>query len=216
MWHHLDMNPQLAPDQTTAGAARQALTQPGRLSGIIVTALPTVVFVVVNALASLYPGLIAAGLIAIGAFGWRMYRRQSLRQSLIGLLIVAACAGVAAVTGQARGFFLIPALIPFVVIAVCVGSVLAGRPLTGLVLNRVSGGPAEWREIPRLRRVYVISTLVCAAVNVVNATLQAVFYFANDPFVLAAAHIATGPIFAVIVAVTVLSARRVLAATTDH
>jgi Protein of unknown function (DUF3159) len=114
------------------------------------------------------------------------------------------------VTGQERGFFLIPALIPFAVVAVCVGSVLAGRPLTGVLLNRVSGGPAAWREMPRLRRVYIVSTLMCAAVNVVNAALQAVFYLANDPVMLAVVHIATGPVFAVIVAVAVVFARRAM------
>jgi hypothetical protein len=58
-----------------------------------------------------------------------------LRGALTGLLLVAACAAVAGVTGQERGFFLIPALIPYVVVAVCVASVLAGRPLTGMILN---------------------------------------------------------------------------------
>ncbi len=87
---------------------------------------------------------------------------------------------------------------------------MAGRPLTGVILNRVSGGPGDWRRVPRLRRVYVVSTLVCAAVNVANAAVQAVFYLANQPAVLAAAHAATGPVFAVIVAVTVVFARRAM------
>jgi hypothetical protein len=91
-----------------------------------------------------------------------------------------------------------------------VGSILAGRPLTGIILNRVSGGPVAWRQVRRLRRVYVISTLACAAVNVANAAVQAVFYLANQPAVLAAAHAATGPVFAVIVSVTVVFARRAM------
>jgi Protein of unknown function (DUF3159) len=175
-----------------------------------VTAAPALVFVAVDAVASLDPALAAAGGVALAGLGWRMARRQGAKHALIGLLLVGACAAVAAVTGQERGFFLIPALIPFAVVAVCVGSVLAGRPLTGVLLNRVSGGPAAWREMPRLRRVYTVSTLVCAAVNVVNAALQAVFYLANKPVVLAVVHIATGPVFAVIVAVTVVFARRAM------
>jgi hypothetical protein len=115
-------------------------------------------------------------------------------------------------TGQERGFFLIPALVPFAVIAICAASIAARRPLTGVLLNRVSGGPARWREIDQLRRVYTVTTLAAAAVNAVNAAVQAVFYLANDPVVLAAAHIATGPVFAVIVAVTIVLARRVMPA----
>lgn len=177
---------------------------------MIVAGLPAVVFVAADGLSSLYPALAAAGAAAVAGFGWRLYRHQSLRQALAGLLIVAACAGIAAITGQERGFFLIPALIPFAVIAVCAASIATRRPLTGVLLNRVSGGPARWREIDQLRRVYTITTLVAAGVNVINAAVQAVFYLGNDPVVLAAAHIATGPVFAVIVAVTIVFARRAM------
>ncbi|WP_328458953.1 DUF3159 domain-containing protein [Amycolatopsis sp. NBC_00438] len=79
----------------------------------------------------------------------------------------------------ARGFFLIPALIPFAVIAVCVTTVLIGRPLTGLVLNRVAGGPADWRSVPRLRRIHTVPTLTCAAVN---GALQVSYYRGNQPW----------------------------------
>jgi hypothetical protein len=37
-----------------------------------------------------------------------------------------------------------------------------------------------------------------------------IFYLGNDPVVLAAAHIATGPVFAVIVTVTIVLARRAM------
>jgi hypothetical protein len=191
-------------------AALEALTRPGRVSGMIVAAAPAVAFVAADAAVSLYLALAVAGAVAVAGFGWRLARHQRLRQAAAGLAVVAVCAAVAAVTGQERGFFLIPALVPFAVIAACVTSVAAGRPLTGVLLNRVSGGPADWRQFPRLRRVYVSSTLVCAAVNVVNAAVQAVFYLADKPVVLAAAHAATGPVFAVIVAVTIVFARRAM------
>jgi hypothetical protein len=126
-----------------------------------------------------------------------------------GVLLAGACVATAAVTGEARGFFLLPALVPVVVVVVCLATVAAGRPLTGLVLNRVSGGPPDWAVHRPLRRVHAVATLACAAVNVVNAALQAVFYLADDPAVLAAVHAATGPVFAAIVAVTVVRARRV-------
>jgi Protein of unknown function (DUF3159) len=179
---------------------------------MVAAALPSAIFLTVDALASLYPALAAAAAVAAAGLAWRLHRRQPARQALAGVVIVAACAGVAAITGQERGFFLIPALIPFAVIAVCVASILAKRPLTGVLLNRLSGGPAGWREIARLRRVYTATTLAAVAVNVVNALIQAVFYLANYPAVLAAAHVATGPVFAVIVAVTIVLARRAMAA----
>jgi intracellular septation protein A len=202
--------PALAPTPRTGAMVKQSLASPGRISGLIVTAAPTVVFVVANALTSLNPAVIAAALTALATFGWRSARRQRLTQAVVGLFIVGLCAGVAAVTGQARGFFLVPALIPFVVIAACVVSILAGKPLTGLILNRISGGPPDWYRHRRLRRVHTIATGICATVNIVNATLQVVFYLKDNTWVLAAAHIATGPIFATIVAVTIVFARRAM------
>ncbi|WP_328581809.1 DUF3159 domain-containing protein [Streptomyces sp. NBC_00370] len=181
-----------------------------KLSGAAVAAAPTIAFLVANAAASLNAGLVAAGVTATAAFAWRLLRKEKLRQAVIGLLVVGACAAVAALTGQARGFFLLPALIPFVVLAVCLASILIGRPLTGVILNRVSGGPADWRHRPGLRRVYRNSTWVCVAVNVVNAALQVVYYRDNEPVVLGVLHIATGPIFACIVAVTITFARRAM------
>jgi hypothetical protein len=191
--------------RTSAGGGWRA-----KLSGVLVTAAPTVAFLPANAVSSLDVGLIAAGVTAVAAFAWRLLRGEKLRQAVIGLLVVGVCAAVAALTGEARGFFLVPALVPFGVIAVCLGSILARRPLTGLILNKVSGGPADWRHLPRLRRVYTRSTWVCVAVNVVNAALQVIYYRGDEPVVLGLLHIATGPIFAAIVAVTIAFARRAM------
>lgn len=182
-----------------------------RIIGWLVAAAPGLTFVAVDALASLGPALWAAGAAVAAAFGYQLARRERPQPAVLGLLLAGVGAATAAATGEARGFFLLPALIPVVVIVVCVGSVLAGRPLTGLVLNRVPGGPPDWYVHPRLRRVHAVATLVCAAVNVVNATLQAVFYLADDPAVLAVTHAATAPVFAAIATVTVVRARRVSA-----
>ncbi|MFJ9351096.1 DUF3159 domain-containing protein [Streptomyces sp. NPDC101237] len=176
---------------------------------VVTTAAPTVAFLVGSG-ASLTVGLVAAAATALAVFCWRAVRGERMRQAVIGLAMVAVCAGAAAITGQTRGFFLVPTLIPFAVIAVCLATIAAGRPLTGLVLNKVSGGPAQWRGIPRLRRVYTYSTWACIAVNVVNGVFQVAFYRANDPVVLGVLHIATGPVFAVIVAVTIACARRAM------
>jgi hypothetical protein len=199
-----------APPPGRPAPGRLAPSRPGRASGVIVAAAPAIVFVAADAVSSLHPALAAAGAAAVAGFAWRLARHQPAAHALAGLGISAACAGVAALTGQERGFFLIPALVPFAVIAGCVTSVIAGRPLTGVLLNRVAGGPPDWRGVPGLRRVYVVSTLVCTAVSVVNAAVQAVFYLADDPVVLAVAHVATGPVFAVVAAATIAFARQAM------
>jgi Protein of unknown function (DUF3159) len=181
------------------------------MSGIVLAAAPTILFLVGNRARGLTGGLLAAAVTALVVFVVRLASRQSLKSAVVGVLVLAVCAAVAAVTGQARGFFLVPAIVPFAVIVVCLITILMRRPLTGIILNRVSGGPKQWWVHRGLLRVHTIATSVAVAVNVVNATLQVVFYRADDTVVLAAAHIATGPIFATIVAVTIVYVRRALA-----
>jgi hypothetical protein len=197
----------LDPDTEPTAARRAALRT--RLVALLVTAAPTVTFLAVDTLSGrLIAAVVAAATVAASTFVWQLHRREPARTTLPGVLLVAACAGTAALTGEARGFFLVPTLIPFAVILVCLATIAVGRPLTGLALNRLAGGPTDWPRIPRLRRVYTISTLACVAINTVNAVVQVTFYRADDTAVLGIAHLATGPVFAVLVALTLVAARR--------
>ncbi|NEB75556.1 DUF3159 domain-containing protein [Streptomyces sp. SID14478] len=207
-----DHPPSLPPQAPASGARRSGRGQ--KAAGVLVAALPTLAFLVANAVASLTAGLIAAATAAVAAFAWRLLRKEKLRQAVIGLAMVTVCATVAALTGEARGFFLVPALIPFVVLGVCLTSIAVKRPLTGMILNKVSGGPDDWRSVTPLRRVYTVSTWVCIAVNIVNAALQVIYYRGDEPVVLGIVHIATGPVFAAIVAGTIAFARRAMPART--
>jgi hypothetical protein len=181
--------------------------------GTAVSAAPTIVFVIVAAAVSLTAGIEAAAITAMVALTFRIVRRESVTGALAGAGIVAGCAAVAALTGQARGFFLLPTLVPFLVIVVCVATVALGRPLTGLILNRVVGGPANWREHDDLRRVYTVSTMGFVAVNSVIAAAQVPLYLYGETSVLAVSHLVTQPVYLAIVAVTVVFARRIVTRT---
>ncbi len=191
-------------------ALRAAWRRSGGWSGLLVTSAPTVVFVVASALGGLATAVVAAAVSAVAAFAYELARREALGRALAGLALVVVCASVAALTGEARGFFLLPTVLPAVVVLVCLGTVIARRPLTGLLLNRVAGGPPTWRRHRGLMRVYTLSTLIAVAVNLVNFGLQAVFYLADQTAVLAVAHAATGPVFATLVAGTLVAVRRQL------
>jgi Protein of unknown function (DUF3159) len=203
---HLD-HPPAAPDSGWA-VVKQTWSDPDRWIGVGVAAAPGLVFVAVDAAGGLGWASAAAGTTAAAGLALRLLRGSSVRSVLIGMVIVAACAGVALLTGEARGFFLLPAMIPFVVIGLCLVTIAVRRPLTGLILNRVSGGPPDWYDISGLRRVHTAATWTAVAVNVVNAVIQVVFFRRNDTAVLAFTHVAIGPIFATLVAVTIVAARR--------
>lgn len=182
----------------------------GGTGGILVASSPTLVFVAASTLGGLTAAVVAAAVTAVATFAYRLARHEALGGALAGLVVAAVCALLAALTGEARGFFLLPTLLPAVILLVCLATVIARRPLTGLLLNRVAGGPPNWRHQRRLLRVYDISTLIAVLVNAVNFALQAFFYAADEPLVLAAAHIATGPVFATLVAGTLLAVRRTI------
>lgn len=203
-----------APQAPASGwaAVKQTWSDPDRWIGVAVAAAPGIVFVVVDGFRGLTAAIVAAAITALAGLGVRLVRHASIRSALVGVLVVAACAGIAALTGEARGFFLLPAIVPFAVIAVCLATIVGRRPLTGLLLNKVTGGPADWYRNRPLRRVHTIATWTAVGVNAVNAALQVVFYARNDTAVLAIAHVATGPVFATLVAVTVVAVRKVLTA----
>jgi len=176
--------------------------------GALIMATPTVAFVVALQFASLQASIAFAVATALALLAVRFAQRTSLKQPLIGVGLVVACAIGAVVTDEARGFFLVPALIPLVVTCVCITTIVIGRPLTGLLLNRVAGGPADWRERSVFSRIYASTTWSCAGLDAINFAIQVLFYRRNDTTVLAIAHVATGPLFAVIVAWTIAMVRR--------
>jgi hypothetical protein len=126
-------------------------------------------------------------------------------------LIALVCAAVAAFTGEARGFFLVPTIIPATALVVCVVTALIRRPFAGILLNRVSGGPPHWYDDTRFRRIYAYATWAGALISLLNAAGQAYFYLANQPVVLAAIRIAITPVFSVIDVLTIFAVRHEVA-----
>jgi hypothetical protein len=191
-----------------AGVARQALERSGGWVGIVVAAAPTVAFVIANALGGLTWAFIALAVSAPAAFGVRLARRESLREALIGFVIAAVCALAAALTGEARGFFLVPTLLPAGWALLFAGSALIGRPLTGVALNRLAGGPRNWRQHALLRRIYSTTTWVAAGICFVNFVLRVVLYLMEQLAALAVVEVAVVPVPFALAAFTVAAARR--------
>ncbi|MEJ2867764.1 DUF3159 domain-containing protein [Actinomycetospora sp. OC33-EN08] len=205
-----DTPPAVDEGTTLAGALRGSLARSGGVTGILIAATPAVAFVVADALAGLTWAFVALAVAAPVAFGIRLARRESLRGAVVGLAVAGVCAAVAALSGEARAFFLLPTLIPAALGVVFLGSVLVRRPVIGIVLNRLAGGPADWRDDPRLLRVYTLSTLAGVAIHAVNLGARGVAYAADQPAVLAALGVAAAPVFAVLAAVTLVAARRAI------
>lgn len=198
---------------TLSAALRGSLARSGGVAGILLAATPAIAFVVADAVGGLGVAFVALAVAAVVAFGVRLARRESLRGALIGLVVAGVCAAVAAFSGEARAFFLLPTLIPAALGVVFLASVIVRRPVTGVLVNRIVGGPAEWRDHAGLLRVYTVSTLAGVALHALNLGLRGVAYLADQPAVLAALGVLAVPMFAVLAAVTLVAARRAI--TTD-
>jgi hypothetical protein len=109
------------------------LEQLGGWRGMADATLPTIAFIVANALDGLRTGIWAALGAALLIFLLRLVRRQSVQQAVSGLLGVGIAVAIAAYSGQARDFFVIGILRNAALAAVLLGSIAFRRPLVGVI-----------------------------------------------------------------------------------
>ncbi|WP_432521069.1 DUF3159 domain-containing protein [Kineococcus sp. SYSU DK006] len=200
------------PVERSAGraTAHRVLERLGGPVGLAVAAAPTIAFVVAESAGGLGAAFAATAVTAVLACAVRLARREPPGAAVAGLLLAALCAGVAALVGEARAFFLPTTLLPAAFVAAYVLSLLARRPLMGFVVNPLSGGPRAWREHPALRRVYTLSTVISLALASANLLVRVVFYLEGQLAVLAGIQVGVPAVFALHFALTVLAARRVV------
>jgi hypothetical protein len=202
---HDPHNPQQDDPAETAGAfdgfrdqyRQQMLDSLGGWSGSVIAAIPTVVFVAVNAIWSLRPGIAAAVASALVLAAYRTVRRQSRQQALSGLFGVLIAAVIAARTGKAKGYFLFGILTSFGYAAIFLVSIAVRKPLIGLLWEFLDPTPGTskvrpWFRVPVLLRAYTWATLVAGGVFLARGIVQSILYHRDATGWLAVARIAMG------------------------
>lgn len=109
------------------------LEQLGGWRGMVDATVPTIAFIVANGLGGLRTGIWAALGTAVLVFALRLARRESVQQAVSGLFAVGVAVAIAAVTGQARDFYVPGILRNAVLTVVLLGSVVLRRPLVGVI-----------------------------------------------------------------------------------
>ncbi|WP_406430771.1 DUF3159 domain-containing protein [Streptomyces sp. NBC_00631] len=178
-----------------------------RLPALAATAAPTLAFVAAYGADGLRTALVATTAAGVLVLGCGRRARRYLQHAAVGALLAVTCAAVAVGTGQARGFFLLPMLLPAAASAACLLSVLAGRPLAGMVANRVVGGPPHWRAHRPLHRFYRWTTLLIALVSLASLAAQAALYSRAQIAWLGVLHIVMGALWPGITAATLALSR---------
>ncbi|SNS39279.1 Protein of unknown function [Geodermatophilus saharensis] len=131
------------------------LEQLGGWRGMVDASLPTVAFIVANAVGDLRTGIWCAIGAALLVLAFRLVRRESVQQAFSGLFGVAVAVAIAAASGQARNYF-VPGIIRNAVIGVVLlGSVPLRWPLVGVLAEFLAPshlGSMAAHSLPGLRR----------------------------------------------------------------
>jgi hypothetical protein len=183
----------------------------GGRRGVVDMSVPGVTLVIVDTFAPLGWAIVAAlGAAAIVAVV-RLVRRDPLRQAGMGLLGLAGAAALAAVTGDAKTYFLPGILANAGYAVLTLTSIAIGRPLIGYIIAVLDRGYSHWREDQGLRRAATIATAMWATVFTVRACVQGYLYAHGEVHWLAPARLGLGlPLWFLAVAGTlfVLEGRR--------
>ncbi|MFI7217971.1 DUF3159 domain-containing protein [Micromonospora maritima] len=144
------------------------------------------------------------GIRHLGRFIARWLRGERLVSAVGSLLGVAVAAGIVAWTGSARDFFVIGIWASLAGFVVTVGSVLARRPLTGVVWNALHGGTHAWRSERAVRVAHDVATLAAASVFGSRFAVQQWLYLTDSTGGLGLARVVMGTPLTVLAALVVL------------
>lgn len=195
------------PGAAAAHAGRPAQGAAAKVTWTAVSAAPAVAFVVVDAARGLTAASVVLAVTVPTVFLVQLLLRRPPGAAALTLLVATVCGVVAALVGEARAFFLLPTLFPAGLVLVLVVSLLAGRPLTGVLLNGLARGPRDWHRHHALLRVYVVTTWMAVVLSVTNFSLRAVSYLADEMAALTALSVVAAPVALALAAGTVAAAR---------
>jgi hypothetical protein len=202
-----------ASDELRDKTRQQILDALGGWSGTVVAAIPPLVFVVANAIGGLRSAIIAALASAALLAIYRLIRRESLQQAVMGVASVGLAALIAARTGEARGFFVLGIASAIAYAFVFAGSIVVRRPLVGVLWEFLDPSPLEdgqrWHKVAGLRRAYEIATAAALAMFTARAVVQLSLFKENRTGLLAVAKLAMGfPLYIGVVALSFWVVRR--------
>jgi hypothetical protein len=191
-----------------AAARPTLLDQMGGPMGFVYSTVPVVVFVAANAFLPLPMTIGVSIAVGLALTGFRLLRGERFTSAVGGLLGLAAAVGIVAWTGSAKDFFVLGIWAALAGFVVTFGSVLARRPLTGVIWNLMHGGTHAWRDDKVVLRAHDVATLAAALVFGARFVVKEWLYLTDSTTWLAVAKIAMGTPLTVLGALVVVWAFR--------
>jgi hypothetical protein len=167
--------------------------------GLLETSLPPVAFVVAYTASGQDTQISVGVALAIGlVLGViRLVRRESVQQTIAGLIGIGFAAFIATRSGRAEDFFLPGLLANAAYAAAFLVSIAVGRPLVGIILGSLSGEAGGWRDDPARKTAYTRATWLWVGLFLVRLAVQLPLYLAGAVVALGVARTAMGlPLFA--------------------
>ncbi len=167
--------------------------------GIVETTIPLILFSPLWVLFDHEIGPAAAITVAISvAFAIaRIVRGESLQFALSGAVGIGISAAVAATTGKAENFFLPGILLNIGWATAYLISIMAGRPLLGLIVSQFTREGSAWYRDPERRALYTKASWVWVGMFALRLSIQLPLYLLGAVGPLTAARVFTGiPLFA--------------------
>ncbi|MDR7303167.1 DUF3159 domain-containing protein [Haloactinomyces albus] len=196
-------------DSEAKDAQQTLLEQMGGVSGLAYSAVPIIVFVVMNSLTSMVPAIWTAIGVALAISVARIVRKEPLQPAISGVIGVAVCSFIAYRTGDAKGFFLLGIWTSLVYGGAFLLSLLVRWPLIGVAWSALNGLGFSWRHQRKALLGYDLATLAWTVVFAAKFIVQQWLYVADETAWLAFARIAMGyPLTGLALIVTVWAIRR--------
>lgn len=164
----------------------------GGWRGFVDAALPSLAFIVANAIGGLTPAIWTGVIAGVLVFAVRLVTRQGLQQAFSGLLGLGICIFIAHRTGEAKDFFVFGIVRSGAAALGLLVTVVIRRPLVGYVWNFFSPIEGKWRQNRYLVRIFGWLTVIWAAAFLVRFVLEGALYLADSTSGLGAVRIALG------------------------
>lgn len=181
-------------DKLGQGHSPTLLERMGGVSGLVYASLPTLAYVIANAIAGLDAAVVVSIGFSVGLIVVRLLRKQPIQPAVSGLLGVVIAALIAYYTGSAENYFLPGIWFSLAMAAVFSVSLVVRRPLVGVIwsLLRSAGPDRSWRTDTVALHAFDVATLAFVALFAARFVVQQWLYDGGFSGWLAFARIAMG------------------------
>lgn len=189
---------------------RRAVEAVGGARGALLASLPTVFYVVGDAVGGLVAGAAAGAAAGVVVLVERLRAGQRTTPAVLGFLAVLGLVALALVSGEPTAFFL-PAVVGLVAQSGgFAAAALVGRPVTGHVARMLDAVPAHWRHDVVVRDLFRRQDLVWACVLALRGGITAAFALSGSVTGAGAFRLTGTPMYIALIALCVRWARPTL------